>query len=358
MDDASRRIDPGITRPPGAAENDIANRTAPARPAEKTRAYAAGESADGTEADTKRIRDEIENTRGEMSETIDAIQAKLKPGNIVANATDQVKSATTERVRDMADTASQAAQQAMDYGRETADSVVDTARQNPIPLALLGVGAAWWLASRSKSSSSRNLDDRGNGRDYGGYSTARAQALDEEGAGIMERLRRNPVPAALAGVGLTWLAFSNGERSGERPPYGRNNEFRYGGNFSSEGSRSERPDASETGAGAIAQATSRTKEYAADAADSVQRIARQRKNQLQRTMEQNPLLVGASALILGAAFGLAVPETDTENEWMGTTRDNVVDRARHIAREAANKVQEAAGSVADEAIKLTEKPQP
>ena len=116
---------------------------------------------------------------------------------------------------------------------------------------------------------------------------------------------------------------------------------------------SEGPDAT----GAISQVTSRTKEYATDAADSVQRMARQRKNQLQRTMEQNPLLVGASALILGAALAWPFPETDTENEWMGDARDNVIDRARDMAREAANKVQEAAGSVADEAMKLTEKPQ-
>jgi hypothetical protein len=291
MDNTSRRIDPDITRTRGAEENDIANRAAPARAAEKTRAYAAGESGEGIDADTRRIREEIENTRGDMSETIDAIQEKLKPANIVANATERVKSATTERVRDMADTASQAAQQAMDYGREAADSVVDTARQNPIPLALLGVGAAWWLVSRSTSSSNRRFDNSGYGSEYGG---------------------------------------------------------------SSESRRSERPDATR----AIAQATARTREYAADAADSVQRIARQRKNQLQRTLEQNPLLVGASALILGAAIGLAVPETDTENEWMGDARDNVVDRARDVARGAANKVEEVAGSVAEEALRLTERSQP
>ena len=334
MDNTSRRIDPDITR----SESDIANRTAPGRPAEKTRAYAAGES-DGIEADTKRIRDEIENTRGEMSETIDAIQEKLKPGNIVANATERVKTATTERVRDMAETASQATRQAMDYGWETADGVVDTARQNPIPLALLGVGAAWWLVSRSKNSTSRDLDDRS-------Y---------EESAGVIERLRRNPVPAALAGIGLTWLASASSEQNGERPRYSRNEGSRYGGGNRATGYElNEQPDAT----GAISVVTSRTKEYAADAADSVQRMARQRKNQLQRTMEQNPLLVGASALILGAAVGLAVPESDTENEWMGDARDNVVDRARDMARGAATKVEEAAGSVAEEAMRLTEKTQP
>ena len=288
MDDTSGRIDIDVTRPHGSADNDIPNAPAPVRAPENTRGFAVGGSRDEVEERTKQIRDEIENTRGEMTETIDAIQEKLKPGNIVANATERVKSAATERVREMSDTASQTAQQAMDYTRDTANSVVDTARQNPIPLALLGLGAAWWLASRSRNSSSSFGRNPGR-RDYG---------------------------------------YSWGSRS-------------------SEGPWTERPNVTETGDGPMARATSRAREYTSNATDSVQRIARQRKNQLQRTMEQNPLLVGASALILGAAVGLAAPETETENEWMGEARDNVMDRARDMAREAADQVQEAAGRVAD-----------
>jgi hypothetical protein len=73
-------------------------------------------------------------------------------------------------------------------------------------------------------------------------------------------------------------------------------------------------------------------------------------------VEENPLLVGAGALMIGAAFGFAVPETETENEWMGETRDNIVERARETARDAAGQVQDAASSVADAAKKLTGTP--
>jgi len=98
---------------------------------------------------------------------------------------------------------------------------------------------------------------------------------------------------------------------------------------------------------------SRTREYASETADSMRRMARRRQNQLQRMVQQNPLLVGAGALMLGMAFGLAVPETDAENELMGPARDNMVDRARGIARGAASQVQEAASTVTDAAKKLT-----
>jgi len=75
-------------------------------------------------------------------------------------------------------------------------------------------------------------------------------------------------------------------------------------------------------------------------------------------VQDNPLLVGAGALMLGAAFGMAVPETDTENELMGEARDNVVGRARDMARDAANQVQDAASTVADAAAKVAGKSSP
>jgi hypothetical protein len=66
-------------------------------------------------------------------------------------------------------------------------------------------------------------------------------------------------------------------------------------------------------------------------------------------MRDNPVLVGAGALLLGAAFGMAVPETEAENEWLGETRDSVVERAQQMASDAASKVQETASQVASTA---------
>jgi hypothetical protein len=71
-------------------------------------------------------------------------------------------------------------------------------------------------------------------------------------------------------------------------------------------------------------------------------------------MNDSPLLVGAGALLLGVAFGLAVPETERENEWMGEARDSVVDRAQELASEAAATIQEKASRVADAAGSIAE----
>jgi ElaB/YqjD/DUF883 family membrane-anchored ribosome-binding protein len=291
--------------------------------------------ADDSDKRTREIRNEIEETRDELSETVDAIQEKLKPRNIAASAAERVKTATTERVRDMADTASETAQQAMEYTREATGVAVEKAKQNPVPLALLVAGAGWWLARRS--SSKKTLSSRYRGQpyyEYEGYVTEAPSEYDDDG-GLMARIRNNPIPATIAGVGITWLACAGLER-----------ESGYG--------------SGDTGQGLTDRASemaSRTREYASDTAESMRRMARRRQNQVQRVVNNNPVLVGAAALFLGAAFGLAVPETETENELMGEARENVVGRARDAARDAANEVQEAASTVVDAAKTLVGKSQ-
>ena len=62
-----------------------------------------------------------------------------------------------------------------------------------------------------------------------------------------------------------------------------------------------------------------------------------------------PLAVGAAAAILGASLGMAVPETERENEWMGEARDNAWERAQEAATGAVDRVKEAAASVVTQA---------
>ena len=281
-----------------------AGRVAQAREAARASGATAEDVADSAEVDqrTQQIRHEIDQTRADMSETIDAIQDKLKPANMVATATDTVKSAATQRVRDMAEMANDTAQQAMHYTRQRASQAMGSARHNAIPLAMIGIGAAWLLTNRSRNSSATG----------GRYETGRygSETYGNYGSGI------SPMRT-----------------------YDSNRE--YGRQYSSEPGVAER-----------------TGEYASETADSVRRMARNRQNQLLRTIDENPLLVGAGALMLGAAFGLAVPETDAENEWMGEARDTVVNRARDMARDAAEQVQNTATSVADAAKNASDRTKP
>ena len=74
---------------------------------------------------TEDIRVQIEQTRAEMSDTIDAIQTRLSPARAIADAKDSVRDATVGRLTRLA-------QRTPGSGR----SLLETARDNP--LAVIG----------------------------------------------------------------------------------------------------------------------------------------------------------------------------------------------------------------------------
>jgi ElaB/YqjD/DUF883 family membrane-anchored ribosome-binding protein len=369
MDDTSRRVD-DETRRAGVPADAARGQEEPARPG--------GAAPEEPLYRVEVIRAEIEQTREDLSETIDAIQDRLRPGNIAAEATGRVKRATTERVKHMAHKAEDTAHEMMDQTREVAGRVTRSARENPLPAALIGIGTAWLLMNRSGSgrtpryrsrdreTSRRSAEEYALGRpgevyDYGAYGVYEEDAHEGLADRIMDKVRQHPIPAALAGVGLAWLAFANGDdQSGDEYDYGYEYEGTYGTGYGT--ARSSRAAQSiggaydETAAGVseaasgLAEGTgeivSRAQHYAGDAVDEIRWRGRRAQNQLQRMLYENPLMVGAAAVVIGAAVGMALPETDREREWMGDTRDTIVDRAQEMAKQAASRVQDAAGEVA------------
>jgi hypothetical protein len=82
------------------------------------------------------------------------------------------------------------------------------------------------------------------------------------------------------------------------------------------------------------------------ALDETRRVARRSQNRLNQMLRDNPIAVGAAAMVLGAAVGLALPETERENELMGETRDNALEQAQHLAQTTVEKVKDAAADAA------------
>jgi hypothetical protein len=208
----------------------------------------------------REIQGEIAHTRAELSETIDALQEKLRPGNLVSDATEKVKAATTERVRGMAEMAS-----------ERAQGFVQGARQNPIPALMVGAGVAWMLIDRARHRGNRPSEHA----EWSEYTAPGYGAYNDT-----EDYYRSSSPR-----------MQGGRWSGQRS--------------SAEGMRAW------------------TREAGAEA----RHTARRAQNGLQRMMRENPLLVGAAAMLVGAAVGASLPETEKENEWMGETRDTVGEAA-------------------------------
>jgi vacuolar-type H+-ATPase subunit H len=97
-----------------------------------------------------------------------------------------------------------------------------------------------------------------------------------------------------------------------------------------------------------------TKETAGNIAEQAQYQAMRLEDNFQRVLRESPLAVGAVTLALGAAVGLALPQTSRENQLLGEARDTFVERAQDLAQETIGKVQNVA-TEAQSAVKDTVK---
>jgi ElaB/YqjD/DUF883 family membrane-anchored ribosome-binding protein len=109
----------------------------------------------------------------------------------------------------------------------------------------------------------------------------------------------------------------------------------------------------------VQEYASYTREQLAHAGEGAQYYAQEAGVQLQRSLQDNPLIFGGIALGIGALLGLALPATQRENQLMGSTRDQVMesaqevlhdakDRAQHVAAEMQPKLEETVHKVADD----------
>jgi hypothetical protein len=248
--------------------------------ASTTRALA--ESGAGTTDDPEvdELVDGIEETRQEMTLTVEEIGDRLDPRNIVEGAKETVRAATMGKVEDMANTA----------------------------------GAM--------------VNDAGD-------------TVREAGAGIVDRITRNPLPAAMVGIGLGWLAISG--RSSESRRSNRLDRYAY------DHRAQNRPSAIEKVQQRGGQIADQVGSTVGDAADQVHELAEQVPYQVRTTAQQlgdeagrmyqqNPLAVGAIAVAVGTAVGLILPVTEVERRAI-----------REPAREAFAKVEDAATTALEDA---------
>src|SRR5688572_3612517 len=231
--------------------------------APKTSAPMAGQNAPPSR--TREIRAEIEQTREDLSETVNAIQDRLQPSTLASHAVDSVKDAARERLRDIADT-----------------ETVQYVRANPMPTAMIGLGFAGlaWLAfgRETHDTRSRDRDGRRDRSVRAGYEVERDHYLP-----------------------------------GDQMDY----------------------ELSKRRRGAVRQESR-------DLVQQARQTARRAQSALRRTWDENPVLVGAAAAVIGALVAASVPATDSENRLMGETRDNLVEGVQQVVKDKCQAVENAA----------------
>jgi hypothetical protein len=282
-------------------------------------------SYDAAEAeDTGQIKAQIEQTRSQMGETIDAIQERLSLSNISEQVTETVNSAI-ETAKDTAYDATIG--KAVNFMRNVGDEVSQSGafrvvKRNPFPLALIGLGAGL-LAYQSYGGKNRR---RGNGRTYGrGFYEDRSLAENYETPGSRKRGMGQTAGRAFEGI------------SGKA-------------NSALETVSSSAGAAYESVSGAVNNAYTGAEELAHRAYDRAGEYGSLAQEKYDQYLEERPLALGALALAVGAAVGFSVPSTRYEGQLMGEARENLMHRAQDAAGSLVDKAKQVA-SEAGETIK-------
>lgn len=169
------------------------------------------------------------------------------------------------------------------------------------------------------------------------------------------------LPISLIGVGTAWLLskrrsndWSDNDRwaySGEtgydrRAAYGDYEAVGTRGTFGNTGGTYEnRSGTYDNSSGTMENLTSRARDAADEVRDTARRTTRKAQMQFQDVLDNNPLMLGASAALVGAVVGMSMPATEVENEWMGEARESVVDQAKDMASNLTDKAKDAASNL-------------
>jgi ElaB/YqjD/DUF883 family membrane-anchored ribosome-binding protein len=94
--------------------------------------------------------------------------------------------------------------------------------------------------------------------------------------------------------------------------------------------------------GAASTAVSGVTDYAGRAYEKVGGLRTQAAEHYDYYIEENPLAVGAVALALGAAVGMALPSTRVEGHLMGETKQQLLQKAQDTAGDLVDRVKQVA----------------
>ena len=149
---------------------------------------------------------------------------------------------------------------------------------------------------------------------------------------VMETIRKNPIPAAIAGTGLA-LLWAN--RTSAKA--GTSNA----GNVSQPGAMTETAkgaigDAASSVASTVGSVGENATQAAGDVLDRGRETAGELGFRLERFMQASPIAMGAIAAGAGAVLGALVPGTPAEKQVMG-------DASRQVGETVRDKVGEATG---------------
>ena len=261
-------------------------------------------SADHAQTSSE-VAHEAEDTRAHLASTLEQLRTNLKPENVMEEVVSNARVGASA----------------------VADNLADVAKSYPIPAMVIAAGAALIMGIASKGLGRSGAEVRGTSR---------------------PAMMRNPV------------------RFGASPsPVPRRISMTSEGNGFSASVSTLRDGVTGYVSGrtsAVSGQLDLLKRQASDAytssstkaRDAMQNASRyiphdrsEVKSKLSNLLEEQPLILGAIGLAVGAAIGAALPITQAEDSWMGSTAHSVRQAAQDAARQEVDTLRAAAGQAVD-----------
>lgn len=229
------------------------------------------------------VEREVEASRGALDRTVDALKEKMTPGQLFDEASRMMGGA----------------------GQQVASKFLEQAKDNPMPLAVMGLGLAWLMTSNQ----------------HGGPAASRAYSSPYERAAF--------TPESSNGVGDKLHAAA--DKAAEL----------------ASGSRDKVADMAAGATDATRRAVHELTGAASSVGGEASRYAHSAQRSFMQLLEREPLLLGAAGLLVGAAIGAALPSTEAEDKLVGGMRDDLIEKGKSLAETGMQKAGGAAQAAYD-----------
>jgi hypothetical protein len=171
--------------------------------------------------------------------------------------------------------------------------------------------------------------------------------------GIGRGVRENPVPVALIGAGVLWLALSSRARQ-------RADDEVIGddGESTADKLRHKAADLRDNVRDGVRTGSQQVRQQAAAIGQKTRDQAVRAGRSGGRFVKEHPVLVGAAGIALGAAVAASLPRSGREDRAFGERADRVKTAAKDAAVKEGRKVQEAAKAAVAKARETAERKAP
>ena len=277
---------------------------------------------------------EVDRERERVSATIDELKGRASAASLV----DQLVKAVGEN------------------GGEVSRNLGRSLRDNPLAALLTGVGLAWLMAGSGRPRD-EEPDWEDSDRDYRRYGDDRLPDQATSGASADGSTSYGSWPNPEYPESDT-ASSEGGLRERVADIAGRVGE---GVSETVEGLRDRASDVSHSASARLHQAGDTLREAGGAVrhrAGAARRRAagtgRDMRHGLDSLIEDQPLVLGAIAMALGAAVGGALPRSRVEDRMFGAQSDRAMETVRTLAKDQGAKVQAAASAVVDEALNIAD----